>query len=77
MWKLILICTMYTYCIHQSTCTCNWIFSFTEEPAKKKRRSRWGGEDSRTVIPGLPTVLPSNLSEQQQKLYLCELSTGT
>ena len=39
-------------------------------PTKKRKRSRWGGEDTRTVIPGMPTVIPPNMSEGQQKLYL-------
>ena len=50
------------------------LYNYVDEPTKKKRRSRWASEDTRTVIPGLPTVLPSNLSEAQQKLYLCTLS---
>lgn len=42
-----------------------------EGPANKKRKkSRWGSEESRTVIPGMPTVIPPNMSEGQQKLYL-------
>ena len=41
-----------------------------EPPAKKKRRSRWGNEETRTSIPGLPTVIPPNMSEGQQRLYL-------
>ena len=45
----------------------------SEEPAKKRRRSRWGSEATKTAIPGLPTVLPANMTEQQQKIYLCEL----
>ncbi|XP_019855951.1 PREDICTED: splicing factor 1-like isoform X1 [Amphimedon queenslandica] len=42
-------------------------------PAKKRKRSRWGGEETRTVIPGMPTVIPPNMSEGQQKLYLIHL----
>ena len=49
------------------------MYIHVDEPPKKKRRSRWGGEESRTIIPGLPTVLPPNLSEEQQKLYLCKI----
>lgn len=43
-----------------------------EQPAKKKRKSRWGSEDIKTVLPGLPTVLPSNLTGEHQRMYLSE-----
>ncbi|KAJ3414467.1 hypothetical protein HDV05_006560 [Chytridiales sp. JEL 0842] len=41
----------------------------TEEEGRegrpKKRRSRWGEEQSKVLIPGMPTVLPKNLSQTQ------------
>jgi len=42
---------------------------------KKKRRSRWGADESqeKTVIPGMPTILPCNLSKEQEQQYLCKL----
>ena len=40
----------------------------------KKKRSRWGAEEDKTIIPGVPAVLPSNMSENQQTIYLCESS---
>ena len=46
--------------------------SHSEQPSKKKRQSRWGSEESRTAIPGLPTVLSASMSEIQQKSFLCE-----
>jgi len=39
---------------------------------KRKKRSRWGNEDpgERLFIPGMPTILPSNLSKEQEEAYL-------
>lgn len=36
-----------------------------------KRKSRW--DDERVVIPGMPTILPDNLTPKQEKLYLLQL----
>jgi splicing factor 1 len=46
---------------------------FPEEPARKKRKSRWASETVRTAIPGLPTIMPANMNEQQQQLYILHL----
>ncbi|EDO45484.1 predicted protein, partial [Nematostella vectensis] len=43
------------------------------EDRKKKRKSRWGGEDKKMIIPGMPTTLPPNLKPDQQKAYLMQL----
>jgi len=41
---------------------------------KKRRRSRWGNDDKeKAFIPGMPTVIPSNLSKNQEKAYLLQL----
>ncbi|XP_013420116.2 splicing factor 1 isoform X1 [Lingula anatina] len=41
---------------------------------KKKRRSRWGGDDAeKTFIPGMPTVIPTGLTMEQEKQYLVHL----
>ncbi|KXJ27733.1 splicing factor 1 [Exaiptasia diaphana] len=40
---------------------------------KKKKRSRWGTEDKKMVIPGMPTTLPPNLNPEQQKAYIYQL----
>jgi hypothetical protein len=39
---------------------------------KRKRKSRWGAEDisEKLFIPGMPTVLPANLSKEQEEAYL-------
>ena len=38
---------------------------------KKKRKSRWGNDEKeKTFIPGMPTVLPANLTKDQQEAYL-------
>ena len=42
---------------------------------KRKRKSRWaGGEDDKTFIPGMPTMLPQGLNKDQEQAYLrkCE-----
>ena len=45
----------------------------TRDERKRKRKSRWGNsETDRVIIPGLPTVLPSNITPEQEKTYLCE-----
>ena len=47
--------------------------SRSREERRRKRKSRWGGsENDRVLIPGLPTVMPSNLSPEQEKIYLRE-----
>ena len=38
---------------------------------KRKRKSRWNTDnDDKTVIPGMPTVIPPNLTESQQRQYV-------
>ena len=54
--------------------------TFKEEPNKeesreerrKKRKSRWGGADGteKTFIPGMPTMMPQGLSQDQEEAYL-------
>ncbi|KAF9158390.1 hypothetical protein DFQ26_007707 [Actinomortierella ambigua] len=41
----------------------------TEEP-KRKRRSRWAAEEEKVHIPGMPTALPTNMTEEQLELFL-------
>jgi hypothetical protein len=44
-----------------------------EERRARRKKSRWGGgEFDKTFIPGMPTILPSNLSKNQEKAYLRE-----
>ena len=46
----------------------------SREERRKKRKSRWGGtETEKVVIPGMPTMIPSNLSPDQEKIYLRKL----
>jgi hypothetical protein len=59
----------------QSTTAAHEILPFStaerEERRAKKRRSRWGGDEKeKTFIPGMPTVLPTNLSKEQEEAYL-------
>merc|ERR1719334_1733092 len=46
-----------------------------EERRARKRKSRWGGSDGtdKTFIPGLPTMLPSGLTQDQEEAYLLQL----
>ena len=40
---------------------------------KRKRKSRWASSNDgneKTFIPGMPTILPSNLNPDQQEAYL-------
>lgn len=44
-----------------------------ESERKRRRKSRWGAEETdKTFIPGMPTVLPTNLSKEQEEAYVCE-----
>lgn len=46
----------------------------SRDDRRRKRKSRWGGdENDRVVIPGMPTILPPNLSKEQEKIYLLQL----
>ncbi|KAK9767247.1 Branchpoint-bridging protein, variant 3 [Basidiobolus ranarum] len=40
------------------------------EGRRRKRRSRWGDETNKVSIPGMPSVLPSNMSKEQSELYV-------
>ncbi|KAG7174605.1 Splicing factor 1-like 1 [Homarus americanus] len=45
-----------------------------QEERKRRRKSRWqGDEKDKTFIPGMPTVLPSNMSKDQEEAYLLQL----
>lgn len=46
----------------------------SREERRKKRKSRWGGDEKEKIfIPGMPTVLPTNLSKEQEEAYLVQL----
>ncbi|VDN43505.1 unnamed protein product [Gongylonema pulchrum] len=38
---------------------------------KKPRKSRWS--TNKSFVPGMPTILPSNLSDDQRQAYLLQL----
>ncbi|XP_038851814.1 LOW QUALITY PROTEIN: splicing factor 1-like [Salvelinus namaycush] len=42
---------------------------------KARKRSRWNSEtpDQKTVIPGMPTVIPPGLTRDQEKAYIVQL----
>lgn len=42
----------------------------SKEERRKKRKSRWAGEDEKVDLPGIITSLPSSLTKDQQECYL-------
>ncbi|KAF9429335.1 hypothetical protein BGZ76_001446 [Entomortierella beljakovae] len=40
-----------------------------DEP-RRKRKSRWAAEEEKVTIPGMPTALPTNMTEEQLGMYL-------
>lgn len=45
----------------------------SKEERRKRRKTRWSGsEHDKTFIPGMPTVLPTNLTPEQERAYLCK-----
>ena len=41
------------------------------ESRKRKKRSRWGGDDSeKAFIPGMPTAVPMGMTKEQEEQYL-------
>ncbi|ESP03761.1 hypothetical protein LOTGIDRAFT_211871 [Lottia gigantea] len=48
--------------------------NLSREERRRKRKSRWNTDnEDRTVIPGMPAVLPSNMSVEQQRQYIVHL----
>merc|ERR1719336_1814621 len=45
----------------------------SREERKKKRKSRWTDESMKTFIPGLPTMIPTGMSKEQEEAYLLQL----
>ncbi|XP_029467532.1 splicing factor 1 [Rhinatrema bivittatum] len=43
--------------------------------SRKRKRSRWNNEtcDQKTIIPGMPTVIPPGLSRDQERAYIVQL----
>jgi len=42
---------------------------------KKKRRSRWANDEAdKTFIPGMPTTLPADATDEQKEQYLRKYS---
>ncbi len=51
----------------------NWnISDGAAEERRRKRRSRWGGEETKVDI-GVPTAITYNMSKEQLDTYLCKL----
>lgn len=46
----------------------------TKEERRKRKKSRWGSDEKdKSFILGMPTVLPTNLSKEQEAAYLLQL----
>merc|ERR1719461_1709112 len=45
----------------------------SREERRKKRKSRWTDESSKTFIPGLPTMIPAGMTKDQEEAYLLQL----
>lgn len=41
-----------------------------ESRKAKRKRSRWGEDTQRAAIPGMPTIIPANMTKEQEKAYL-------
>ncbi|KAF9923657.1 hypothetical protein FBU30_006272 [Linnemannia zychae] len=41
----------------------------TDEP-RRKRKSRWASDGEKVTIPGMPTALPTNMTEEQLEMFL-------
>ncbi|XP_029141177.1 splicing factor 1 isoform X2 [Protobothrops mucrosquamatus] len=44
-------------------------------PNKKRKRSRWNQDtmEQKTIIPGMPTVIPPGLTREQERAYIVQL----
>ncbi|KAG8522725.1 Splicing factor 1 [Galemys pyrenaicus] len=49
--------------------------SVLDFPSKKRKRSRWNQDtmEQKTVIPGMPTVIPPGLTREQERAYIVQL----
>lgn len=41
-----------------------------DERRERKRKSRWS--TAKSFVPGMPTILPSDIDESQRQSYLCK-----
>ena len=44
----------------------------SREERRRNKKSRWEPDTDKVVIPGMPTILPSNMSLDQERIYLRE-----
>ncbi|OQR72715.1 splicing factor 1-like [Tropilaelaps mercedesae] len=45
-----------------------------EARRERRKRSRWGGgAEDKVFIPGMPTILPGNMTQEQERAYLLQL----
>lgn len=68
-------CKLHVYSTKQYWVSINphSVLASTEPERKRRKKSRWGAEETdKTLIPGMPTVLPTNLSKEQEEAYVCE-----
>lgn len=52
--------------------TSDWFYLPLDFPNKKRKRSRWNQDtmEQKTVIPGMPTVIPPGLTREQERAYI-------
>ena len=56
-------------------CTSACVFLTDLGQKKSRKRSRWSCEtpDQKTIIPGMPTVIPPGLTRDQERAYIGKL----
>jgi len=66
-WKQSCDCKEVCYCVADQD------DSNSGSEKKKKRRSRWGDSDAeKSIVSGLPVVVPQGLTKEQEEQYLRE-----
>uniref|UniRef100_A0A2M4CH87 Branchpoint-bridging protein n=1 Tax=Anopheles darlingi TaxID=43151 RepID=A0A2M4CH87_ANODA len=56
------------------SCSGNASGGESDAARRRRKKSRWaGGDQEKTFIPGMPTVIPSTLTPDQQEAYLVQL----
>jgi len=50
--------------------TADFFFFCYKPNTQRRRKTRWGDEDAKVSIPGVPTSLPSNMSSAEQESFV-------
>lgn len=58
---------VFTFCNYETL-----IYALSADFSRKRKRSRWNDEapEQKTIIPGMPTVIPPGLSRDQERAYI-------